>query len=178
MNICAIKENDIANGPGIRLSVFVSGCMNHCPGCFQPDTWDFNAGKPCTDETIDYIINELSDKKYAGITFLGGDPMEFVNQEGITPIIKRIRSELPGKTIWIYTGYIYDKHLMSNDLINGIRHCDSTDYILNNIDVLVDGPFIQDLYDISLPFKGSRNQRVIDMIATRDSNSIILSKYN
>lgn len=174
MNICEIIKSDVANGIGIRLSVFVSGCTNHCEGCFQPQTWDFNYGTAFTPEVENDIIAELAKPQYDGITILGGEPFEFINQESIKPLIARIRRELPEKTIWIYTGCIYER-----DLLPGKRRYSSdTDYILNNIDILVDGPFELNNKDIRLTFKGSSNQRVIDMIQTRAKGYVVLSEYN
>ncbi len=170
MHIGQIITADCANGIGIRLSIFVSGCTNHCKGCFQPQTWDFNYGREYTSEMEDHIINELSNDYYRGITILGGEPMEYENQPEVADLILRIRRELPQKDIWIYTGFTYDNDLVSG----GKRYGDRTDDILDNIDVLVDGKFILEQKDIRLQFRGSANQRLIDMKKTRKSGNVIL----
>ena len=172
MYIGEIIKADTANGPGVRLSLFVSGCTNHCEGCFQPETWNFKYGKEYTQEIEDNIIEELSKPYYSGITLLGGDPMEEVNQLGLLPLVERIKSELPDKNIWAYTGFIYDKDLV----LRGKRYFDNiTDRFLNTIDVLVDGPFKLDEKDIRLKFRGSKNQRIINMSLTREAGYVILS---
>lgn len=147
MNYGGIIKNDIANGPGVRVSLFVSGCRNHCPGCFQPQTWDFGYGKPFTSDTEEEIIEALRPSWIQGFSILGGDPMEPENREALLPLLKRIRSELPEKDIWLYTGYTLEEV--------------SDEEILNWVDVVVDGPFIEAKKDMSLSFRGSRNQRII-----------------
>ncbi len=168
----AIKNCDIANGIGIRISLFVSGCRNHCPGCFQSETWDFSYGTKYTKETSDYIINLLAPDYVDGLSILGGDPFEPENQEEVYLLMKRCKETYPNKTIWIYTGYIYEI------LIKGQYHpCYKyTNDILSLTDVLIDGPFIQEKKDISLQFRGSSNQRLIDMNETRKQNKIVLFK--
>ena len=161
---------DHANGPGMRVSVFVAGCRNHCPGCFNPETWDFEAGKVLTPFMEDAILNELKKPEYQGLTILGGEPFEVENQVGITPLLLRVKAELPDKDIWIYTGYNYDTDLTEG----GKRYTDVTDMILDLTDVLVDGRFILEEKDISLKFRGSRNQRLIDMKRTRAEGRVIL----
>ena len=169
MNVCDIVIADHANGPGMRVSVFVSGCRNHCPGCFNPETWDFAAGKEYTSFMTQAIINELKKPSYQGLTILGGEAFEIENQKGLSDLIRRVREELPEKDIWMYTGYDYE------DLLpGGKRHTDVTDEILEAIAVLVDGRFILDEKDISLQFRGSRNQRLIDMKRTRKEGLVIL----
>ena len=147
MNYGGIIKNDIANGPGVRVSLFVSGCRNHCPGCFQPQTWDFGYGKPFTSDTEEEIIEALRPSWIQGFSILGGDPMEPENREALLPLLKRIRSELPEKDIWLYTGYTLEEV--------------SDEEILNWVDVVVDGPFVEAKKDMSLSFRGSRNQRII-----------------
>lgn len=164
MNYGRINKTDIANGPGVRVSLFVSGCRNRCKGCFNPETWDFNYGKEFTLETFIKIDNALDPDYIAGLTILGGDPMEPENIECVTAICASIRKSQPGKTIWIYTGYTYEYVSLKNP------------EILNYIDVLVDGPFIESKKDISLQFRGSSNQRIIDVRATRKSGTITLWK--
>ena len=149
MYYSVIKKCDIANGPGVRVSLFVSGCRNHCKGCFQPETWDFNFGQPFTRETENEIIEALRPAWIQGLTVLGGDPMEPENKEGLLTFLKRLRMELPDKDIWLYTGYLWED--VSNEPI------------LNFVDVLVDGPFIEAEKDAGLAFRGSRNQRIIHL---------------
>ena len=149
MHYSIIKKCDIANGPGVRVSLFVSGCRNHCKGCFQPETWDFNFGQPFTRETENEIIEALRPAWIQGLTVLGGDPMEPENKEGLLTFLKRLRMELPDKDIWLYTGYLWED--VSNEPI------------LNFVDVLVDGPFIEAEKDAGLAFRGSRNQRIIHL---------------
>ncbi len=170
MHIGQIITADCANGTGIRLSVFVSGCTNRCKGCFQPETWDFNYGHPYDEATETFILSELSKSYYDGLTILGGEPFEMENQKEVLRLIQRVRKELPSKNIWMYTGFIYDRDFIEG----GCRYCEYTDEILDHIDVLVDGPFIEEQKDLSLKFRGSRNQRVIDMKKTRQEKSIIL----
>ena len=147
MNYAGIKKTDIANGPGVRVSLFVSGCRNHCPGCFNPETWDFDYGEPFTRKTEKEIIKALRPSWIQGLSILGGDPMEPENQKALLPLLKRIRVMCPGKDVWLYTGYTYE----------AVRDAE----ILKWVDVLVDGPFIEAEKDISLAFRGSRNQRII-----------------
>lgn len=170
MHYGQIFKADIANGPGVRVSVFVSGCRNHCKGCFQPETWDFCYGKMFTKETEDYIIEEVSKSYYEGLTILGGDPMEPENQEGIISLIRRMKKECSDKTIWLYTGYTYDTDLVSG----GCRHTEYTDEILRSLETLVDGRFVLDKKNISLKFRGSENQRLIDMKASLKDGSVVL----
>lgn len=174
MYLGEILTADTANGPGIRLSIFVSGCTNHCPGCFQPQTWAFDYGRPYTPELEDYLMRELGESYYDGITILGGEPFEAENQRGLIGLIRRIRQELPEKTIWMFTGFTYDRDLLPG----GCRYTEVTDEILDAIDVLVDGRFVQAERDISLHFRGSRNQRILDMKKTRERGEIVLSPLN
>ena len=161
MNYGRIKKIDIANGPGVRVSLFVSGCRNRCKGCFQPETWDFNYGKEWKyiTDTLD-LLHSLEPDYISGFTVLGGDPMEPENINTVTRLCRKVKKWFPDKTIWIYTGYLYED---LKDL-----------EIMNYIDVLVDGPFIEELKDISLQFRGSSNQRIIDIPATRRSGKILL----
>ena len=157
MNYGKINTCDIANGPGVRVSLFVSGCRNHCKGCFNPETWDFDYGQPFTDYTMDYILRSLGKKYIDGFTILGGDPFEPENQNVVAYILRKVREEYPYINIWVYTGYLYDV-----DLVKGGKvWTEFTDEILSYIDTLVDGPFIEKEKDITLQFRGSRNQRVI-----------------
>lgn len=174
MHIGEIITADSANGLGIRVSIFVSGCTNRCKGCFQPQTWDFEYGRPYTPEIQDLIISELSKSYYDGLTILGGEPFEQSNQREIVKLIRRIRTELPDRNIWIYTGFTYDKDLVKG----GCRYIECTDEILDNTDILVDGKFVEELKKITLKFRGSSNQRIIDMRKTRASGKVILSELN
>lgn len=169
-----IIKADTANGIGIRLSLFVSGCTNKCKGCFNPDTWNFKFGQKYTEEVEQSLMDELKLPYYDGITILGGEPFEIDNQKEVLSLIKRIKKELPNKTIWMYSGFTYDKDLTPG----GCRYTLETDEILDNIDILVDGPFILSLLDITLKFKGSSNQRIIDMKKTRETKQIVLSPLN
>ena len=149
MNYAEIKKVDIANGPGVRVSLFVSGCRNHCKGCFNPETWDFDYGRPFTRETEDEIIEALRPSWIQGLSILGGEPTEEENAAVLIPFLKRVRAALPDKDIWLYSGYTYE----------ALRDKE----ILTLADVLVDGPFLLELTDAGLAFRGSRNQRIIDL---------------
>jgi len=149
MNYAEIKKVDIANGPGVRVSLFVSGCRNHCKGCFNPETWDFDYGRPFTRETEDEIIEALRPSWIQGLSILGGEPTEEENTAVLIPFLKRVRAVLPDKDIWLYSGYTYE----------ALRDKE----ILTLVDVLVDGPFLLELKDAGLAFRGSRNQRIIDL---------------
>lgn len=165
-----IDKFDIADGVGIRIGLFVSGCSHMCHGCFQPETWDFLYGKPFTKETEDQLMYLLKPAVIDGLTVLGGDPLEMINQCGLIPLFKRVKTELSKKTIWVYTGCVYE------DLVEKKQHpwTSYTPEFLSYVDVLVDGPFIQEQKDLSLKFRGSRNQRIIDMNKTRQSGSVVL----
>ena len=149
MNYAEIKKVDIANGPGVRVSLFVSGCRNHCKGCFNPETWDFDYGRPFTTETEDEIIEALRPSWIQGLSILGGEPTEEENAAVLIPFLKRVRAALPDKDIWLYSGYTYE----------ALRDKE----ILTLADVLVDGPFLLEQKDAGLAFRGSRNQRIIDL---------------
>lgn len=165
-----IKFCDIANGEGVRTSLFVSGCTNHCKDCFQPQTWDFHYGKPFTVETQQKILKSLKPYYIDGLTVLGGEPMEPANQETVMHLMEEVKECFPKKTIWCYTGFVYDK-----DLLEGQRcHTVVTDRLLSLIDVLVDGPFMVNKKNISLAFRGSENQRLIDMKKTREEGHVVL----
>lgn len=170
MNYADIKRYDVANGPGVRVSVFVSGCTHRCPGCFNEEAWDFNFGKPFTQETIDYIIDLLKPDFYKGITFLGGEPLEHVNQQGLLPLARKIREVYPEKSIWCFTGYDFEKDVLGRM----INEWPETKELLSYIDVLVDGEFIEAQKDLSLVFKGSANQRHILVQESKKSGSLVL----
>ena len=166
MNYSEIKYFDIANGEGVRTSLFVSGCRRGCKNCFNECAWSFEAGEPFTREVEDRIIESLDKPYMDGLTILGGEPMEPENQAGLVDFVERVRSAYPpesGKTIWLFTGDVLDRELVAG----GRHHTQATDRILACVDVVVDGPYIEAQHDITLRFKGSANQRVIDMNATR-----------
>ena len=161
----------IADGIGVRVTLFVSGCRNHCKNCFQPETWAFDYGEPFTKETEDYILQELAPDYVDGLTLLGGEPGEAENQRGLLPFLRRVRQELPSKTIWCYSGFTWAQ-------LTGVEparcRCEVTDEFLSLLDVLVDGPFVEELHDITLLFRGSSNQRLIDVPATLKSGTVTL----
>ena len=169
MNYGTIKPTDIANGEGVRVSLFVSGCTHYCPGCFNYVTWDFNYGEPFTEETEDEILNLLSRNYIDGLSLLGGEPMEPCNQRCLVNLVDLFKKKYPNKTLWIYTGYTYDEDLIPG----GKAYCEVTDRILNQCDVMVDGEFIESLKDISLKFRGSSNQRILNIRETRKRNAIV-----
>ena len=148
-----IDTMDIANGEGIRVTLFVSGCRNHCKGCFQPETWDFKYGQKFDEHTEEFIIKSLKSDYITGLTLLGGDPFEPENAFDLIGFLKKIKALYPHKTIWCYTGYVFE-NLITNPLYK---------QMLQLIDVLVDGKFEQELYQVGLKFKGSTNQRIIDV---------------
>ena len=154
-----IKKFDIANGEGVRVSLFVSGCTHHCKGCFNAETWDFNYGQPYTDDTEAEIIGALNHDFIAGLSLLGGEPFEPENQRALLPLLKKVKSIFPEKNVWCYTGYLFDKDLLGESRAK----CECTDEMLQLIDVLVDGKFAEELKDISLAYRGSSNQRIIDV---------------
>lgn len=172
MNIGQIYKADCANGTGIRVSLFVSGCTIHCNGCFNAQTWNFNFGVPYDQEIENRILAELAKDFYEGITILGGEPFEESNQRELVKLIRRIRLELPAKNVWMFSGYVYDRDLIAG----GKRHIDVTDEILDSIDVLVDGPFVIGQKNLMLKFRGSENQRIIDMKATRREGRVVLKE--
>lgn len=170
MNYANIKYDDIANGPGVRTSLFVSGCTHACKGCFNETAWDFKYGEEFTDETIGDILKSVEPEYISGITILGGEPMEKVNQKGILPLIEEFKKRYPDKSLWIYSGYTYDV-----DLVPGGRaYFDETKKILSLCDVMVDGEFVQELFDITLRFRGSLNQRIIDVKQSAKEGKIVL----
>lgn len=175
MNYGAIKKTDIANGVGVRVTLFVSGCRNHCPGCFQPETWDFTYGKHFEEETMREILKAMEPSYITGFTMLGGEPFEPENQPTVCQILARIRQAYPSKSLWSYTGYTLDKDLVPG----GAKYTEDTDQILSLLDVLVDGRFEEGKKDISLLFRGSSNQRIIDMPRTiREGNIILWDQEN
>lgn len=160
-----IKGYDIADGPGVRVSLFVSGCRHHCKGCFNAETWDFAYGQPYTKETEEQIIDMLAGSYIQGLTVLGGEPFEPENQPEVMRLLRRVKKTYPGKDIWCYSGYLYDVDMQKG----GCVYTDVTEELLSYIDVLVDGEFVEDMKDITLLFRGSRNQRLIVLKDGRDA---------
>ena len=169
MNYSNIKEYDIANGPGIRYTLFVSGCTHHCKGCFNPETWDFAYGKPFTKEIEDHILDEVGHEYYEGLTLLGGEPMEPSNQKGLLSLVTRFKERCPQKTIWCFSGYLFDRDLLGHFA----KVMPETMELLKRIDVLVDGEFMLNKKDVTLLFKGSSNQRTIDVQKSLAAGKII-----
>ena len=169
MNYGEIKNFDIANGEGVRVSLFVSGCTHHCKNCFNPETWSFDFGEPFTREVEDKILDELAPEYINGLSLLGGEPFEPSNQAALLPFLRRVKERYPGKTIWCYSGYLFDKELQNDSR----ARCEYTDEMLSLIDVLVDGEFMQELYNISLQFRGSENQRIIDVQKSLASGEVV-----
>ena len=170
MHYGEIKNCDIANGEGVRVTLFVSGCTNHCKNCFQPQTWDFNYGKPFTEETEAELFRLLSPRYIRGLTLLGGEPFEPENQRALLPFLRKLRRELPEKTVWAFTGFTWEElHTEGSH-----PRCEVTDALLNLIDVLVDGRYVEERKDIGLRFRGSSNQRLLDLNATRASGELTL----
>lgn len=170
MYYAEIKNCDIANGPGVRVSLFVSGCTHRCQNCFNEETWDFKYGTPFTAETENNLLNLLRSAYIRGLTLLGGEPLEHSNQQGLLPFIRRVRKELPEKDIWCYTGYTFETDVLE-------RMCtewEETKELLSCIDVLVDGEFVQEFKDLGLRFRGSSNQRIIDLRGSLREGKTIL----
>lgn len=170
MNYASIKNCDIANGPGVRVSLFVSGCTHRCKGCFNEVAWDFGYGAPFTEETVDHIVGLLRPHYIRGLTLLGGEPFEPQNQEAVLRLLQRVREQLPQKSIWAFSGYLFDKDFLSGRLIDHDRIMQ----MLEQLDVLVDGPFIEAQKDLSLRFRGSRNQRLIDVPRSLERGEVVL----
>ena len=163
-----IKNCDIANGEGVRVTLFVSGCTNRCKNCFQPQTWDFTYGQPFTAETEQRLLEMLEPSYIRGLTVLGGEPFEPSNQRALLPFLRRVREQYPKKDIWCFSGFTYEELKQE-----GSRpRCEATDEILELLDVLVDGRFVEELKDISLRFRGSSNQRLIDLKASRAAGEL------
>ncbi len=174
MNYGNIKEYDIADGPGVRVTLFVSGCRNHCKGCFNSETWEFDYGQPFTEETGKKLLALLAPGYIQGFTLLGGEPFEPENQRVCVGLLKKIREAYPEKDIWCYSGYLYDV-----DMPEGGRvHTEVTDEMLSYIDVLVDGRFVEEKKNLTLKFRGSENQRIIDVKRSRLEGSVVLSPLN
>lgn len=169
MNYAELKPYDVANGIGIRVSLFVSGCTHHCKGCFNADTWDFNYGKPFTDEVIDEILEYLESDYIEGLTLLGGEPMEPSNQEGILPLLRKVKQRYPKKNIWLYSGYLFDKDILGKMC----KESEITKEIVSYIDILIDGEFQIENKNLKVNFRGSDNQRIIDVKKSLEANEVI-----
>lgn len=172
MNFGEIKKCDIANGEGIRVTLFVSGCTHHCKGCFQPETWSFSYGRLFDEAAMSEVLQALSPYYVNGLTLLGGEPFEPENQRGLLPLLREVRARFPEKNIWCYTGYTLESDLLSDSR----ARCECTDEMLSLLDVLVDGEFVEEKKDISLPFRGSSNQRIIDVPKTLKAGRVIRQK--
>ena len=166
MNYATIKNCDIANGPGVRVSLFVSGCTHHCPGCFNEVAWDFGYGEPFTQQTIDTILQMLRPNYIRGLTLLGGEPFEPENQPAVLELLRQVKKELPDKSIWAFSGYLFDKDMLAGKI------GDVSEY-LSYLDVLVDGRFVQEKKNLSLRFRGSENQRLIDVPASLTAGQVV-----
>ena len=170
MHYGEIKKCDIANGEGVRVSLFVSGCTHHCSGCFNRETWDFCYGKEFTEETEEELLKALEPGYINGLSLLGGEPFEPENQEVLVPFLRKVRERYPDKTVWCYSGYLFDKELLRESR----ARCGWTDEMLSMIDILVDGRFVESLKDITLVFRGSSNQRVIDVKKSLERGDMVL----
>lgn len=159
MNYSVIKNCDIANGPGVRVTLFVSGCTHHCEGCFNEETWDFQYGEPFTEDTAERILEMLGPDYIEGLTLLGGEPLEPGNREALLPLLRAVKEKYPKKNIWCYSGYLYEKDILERFCVQW----EPMREFLSYLDVLVDGEFILARKDISLQFRGSANQRIIDV---------------
>lgn len=170
MNYATIKNCDIANGPGVRVSLFVSGCTHHCKGCFNQEAWDFHFGKPFTQETIDRILAMLAPGYIRGLTLLGGEPFEPENQGPIVELLRQVKAKFPEKSVWAFSGYLFDRDILPGKLGDPAI----TREYLGYLDVLVDGPFVEAKKDLALRFRGSSNQRLIDVPKTLKEGKIVL----
>ncbi len=170
MTYANIKNNDIANGPGVRVSLFVSGCTHHCPGCFNEVAWDFAYGKPFTQAVMDDILQMLAPAHITGITLLGGEPFEPENQPALLELLRQMKAKYPNKTVWAFSGYLFDRDILPGRLGDPAV----TRALLELVDVLVDGPFVQEKKDLTLRFRGSSNQRIIHVPESVQTGEIVL----
>lgn len=170
MNYATIKPRDIANGPGVRVSLFVSGCTHRCPGCFNQEAWDFAYGQPFDQNTIDHILELLEPAFIRGLTLLGGEPFEPENQPAIVELLRQIKAKYPNKSIWAFSGYLFDRDILPGRLGDPA----TTREYLSYLDVLVDGPFIESRKNLTLRFRGSDNQRLIDVPASLERGEVVL----
>lgn len=170
MNYATIKNCDIANGPGVRVSLFVSGCTHRCKGCFNEVAWDFNYGQPFTQETVDEILRMLAPNHVKGLTLLGGEPFEPQNQPAIVDLLRQVKQKYPEKSIWAFSGYLFDRDILPGRLGDP----EITREFLSYLDVLVDGPFVESKKNLSLRFRGSENQRLINVPASMEQGRVVL----
>ena len=168
----AIKKYDIANGEGVRVSLFVSGCRNRCEGCFQPETWAFDYGKPFDESAREEIFSALASPSVRGLTVLGGEPMEPENQRELLPLLREVKTRFPDKTVWLYTGNLYEE--LTGAIAGHRTHTEYTEELLSYVDVLVDGRYDKTRHRLGLKFRGSDNQRIIDLVKTRQTGNIVL----
>ncbi len=169
MNYAEIKQYDVANGTGVRVSIFVSGCTHHCKHCFNEETWDFNYGRSFSETEVDQIVEYLKPDYVAGLSVLGGEPFEPSNQEGLLPLLQAVKKEYPEKDIWCYTGYLFDKQILEDMC----RKSEVTRQMLSCIDILVDGRFVEEKKNLKLRFRGSENQRIIDVKKSLEQGRVI-----
>lgn len=172
MKYAKIKKCDVANGPGVRVSLFVSGCNHHCKNCFNREAWDFNYGQEFTENEQNEIIEDLKPEYITGLSLLGGEPFERTNQEGLVPLVKKVKQTYPDKKIWCYTGFTFDKQILGEMIEKENR--ESTKEMINNIDYIVDGRFVEELKDPKLRFRGSSNQRIIDVKKSLEQKEIVI----
>ena len=170
MNVATIKSRDIANGVGVRVSLFVSGCTHHCKGCFNAEAWDFSYGTPYTSDTEEELLTLLRPDYVSGLSLLGGEPFEPQNQRVLVGLLRKMKERYPNKTVWCYTGYTLESDLLSESR----ARCEVTDEMLSMIDVLVDGEYVEEKRNIRLLFRGSENQRLIDLVKTREARETVL----
>lgn len=173
MYYAELKKYDIANGPGVRVSLFVSGCTHYCKNCFNEAAWDFHYGNPFAMETEEEILDQLAAPYIAGLSILGGEPFEPENQRGLLAFVRRVRARFPEKTIWCYSGYLLEEELLKESR----ARCETTDELLSLIDILVDGEFVEEKKDITLRFRGSSNQRIIDVQKSLTTGSIVMADF-
>lgn len=170
MNYADIKQYDVANGPGIRVSVFVSGCTHYCKGCFNEEAWDFNYGQPFTEETIETVLSYMEPSYVKGLTVLGGEPMEAQNQPAVLALLKKVKEAYPEKSVWMFSGYDFEKDILGRMW----KELPETKEILSYLEVLVDGEYVEELKNLSLRFKGSSNQRTIRVQESLQFGSVVL----
>ena len=173
MKYAKIKKYDVANGPGVRVSIFVSGCNHQCKGCFNKEAWDFNYGQEFTEDTINEILEAMRPNYISGLTLLGGEPFEPINQKGLLKLVRKVKKEYPDKDIWAYSGYLFDKDIIGRQ----VKQLEETRELLSYIDVLVDGKFVENLKNPNLFFRGSSNQRVIDVKESLEYDKISEIKF-
>lgn len=170
MNFATIKKHDVANGPGVRVSVFVSGCNHKCKGCFNSEAWDFNYGNEFTEKEENEVIDALAPEYMKGLSLLGGEPLEPANQKGLLPLVKKVKEKYPDKSIWCYTGFLFDEQVVGK-MANQIEE---TNELLKYIDYIVDGKFQEENKDLTLQFRGSSNQRIIDVQKSLQAKDVVL----